>query len=328
METFDRLPNQCCDSPATIGVVEQQNEDLRQRMSEMEHSNPSSIHGTETTSYPAGSLSENDTSTSMTNQRESEHELISEPIRHPEIRRMIPSEDVESETDDLHLWYTTRGSERQGSVNLKNEHNSGNSTTDAKSSSDTKFDELESEIGANDAILSEKSNESGQVRSMPSPSASILQIEGKIGRNEAVFAEAVHASAFSEAPTAQHLHDSTVTTATFEGENGSTEVTPNHHQNGEFGSENGSDRFPPQNRITENSISGSKTQKFTTNCELGPENSISGPESTQNTELGPNSGPKSEKSANFWSETGVSGQKSQNQSNSRGGTGIPSKYQK
>ena len=85
--------------------VERQNEELRQRMSEMEHSNPSSIHGTETTRYPAGSLSENDTSTSMTNQRESEHELISEPIRHPEIRRMTPSEDVESETDDLHLWY-------------------------------------------------------------------------------------------------------------------------------------------------------------------------------------------------------------------------------
>ena len=57
-----------------LEFVEQQNEELRQRMLEMEHSNPSSIHGTETTSYPAGSLSENDTSMS-TNQRESEHEL-------------------------------------------------------------------------------------------------------------------------------------------------------------------------------------------------------------------------------------------------------------
>ena len=103
--------------------VEQQNEELRQRMSEMEHSNPSSIHGTETTSYPAGSLSENDTSMSMTNQRESEHhEVISEPIRHPEIRRMTPSEDIESETDDLHLWYTTRSSEmRQSSANFIHE---------------------------------------------------------------------------------------------------------------------------------------------------------------------------------------------------------------
>ena len=99
--------------------VKRQNEELRQRMSEMEHSNPSSIHGTETTSYPAGSLSENDTSVSMTNQRESEHhEVISEPIRHPEIR-MTPSEDIESETDDLHFWYTTRSLEmEQNSANF------------------------------------------------------------------------------------------------------------------------------------------------------------------------------------------------------------------
>ena len=65
-------------------------------MSEMDRSNPSSIHGTETTSYPAGSLSENDTS----NQRESDQ--ISEPVARPEIRRMTPSDDVEPEIDDLH----------------------------------------------------------------------------------------------------------------------------------------------------------------------------------------------------------------------------------
>ena len=35
--------------------------------------------------------------------RESEHEVISERIRHPEIRRLTPSENVESETDDLLL---------------------------------------------------------------------------------------------------------------------------------------------------------------------------------------------------------------------------------
>ena len=119
METIHRLPNQCCDSPPTLELVEQHNEELRQRMSEMEHSNPSSIHGTETTSYPAGSLSENDTAMSTTNQRESEHELISEPIRHPEIRRMTPSEDIESETDDLHVWYTMRGSETRQKCKLK-----------------------------------------------------------------------------------------------------------------------------------------------------------------------------------------------------------------
>ena len=82
--------------------VERQNEELRQRISEMDRSNPSSIHGTETTSYPAGSLSENDTS----NQRESDQ--ISEPVARPEIRRMTPSDDVEPEIDDLHRWYTTR----------------------------------------------------------------------------------------------------------------------------------------------------------------------------------------------------------------------------
>ena len=57
-----------------------------------------------------------------------------------------------------------------------------------------------------------------------------------------------------------------------------------------------------------------ETQKFTRNCEFGPENSISGPESTLKTELGPISGPKSQNSGNFWSETRVSGQESQNQS--------------
>ena len=77
--------------------VERQNEELRQRMSEMDRSNPSSIQGTETTSYPAGSLSENDTST---NQRESDQ--ISEPVGRPKIRRMTPSDDVEAEIDDLH----------------------------------------------------------------------------------------------------------------------------------------------------------------------------------------------------------------------------------
>ena len=61
--------------------VERQNEELRQRISEMDRSNPSSIHGTETTSYPAGSLSDNDTS----NQRESDQ--ISEPVARPESRR-------------------------------------------------------------------------------------------------------------------------------------------------------------------------------------------------------------------------------------------------
>ena len=39
-----------------------------------------------------------------------------------------------------------------------------------------------------------------------------------------------------------------MTTVTSEGET-TTEITQNHHQNGEFGSENGADRFPPQNRI-------------------------------------------------------------------------------
>ena len=98
-----------------------------------------------------------------------------------------------------------------------------------KSSSDTKLDELESENGANDAIFSEL-NGSGDVSS--TPSENFLQIEGKIVRNEAVFApkltidnlegetgqiEAVHAPAFSEAATVQHLHDSTVTIANTEG---------------------------------------------------------------------------------------------------------------
>ena len=252
----------------------------------------------------------------MTNQWESEHhEVISQPIGHPEMRRLTPSEDVESETDDLHLWYTTRGSEmRQSSVNSKiNEHSSGNGTTDAKCSFDTNFDELESENGANDAIFSEKSNESGQISSMHSPSD---QIEGETGRNEAVFApkltinhlesetgqiEAVHPENCSEAAKAQHLHDSTVTTISFKGENDPIEVE-NHSHSGKFGSENGSDRFLLQNRRrigefgsessisdqflpqnsknsefgSENGISDQFQQKFTQNHELGPENSISG----------------------------------------------------
>ena len=95
-----------------LELVERQNEELRQRMFEMEGSNPSPIHGIETTSYPAGSLSENDTSTSMTKEREAEHhKVISELIRHPEIERRTPSGDIESETDDLHLWYRTRSLE-------------------------------------------------------------------------------------------------------------------------------------------------------------------------------------------------------------------------
>ena len=78
-------------------------------MSEMDRSNPSSIHSTETTSYPTGCLSENDAST---NQWESDqHDVISEPVARPEIRRMTPSDDVESEIDDLHRWYTTRASD-------------------------------------------------------------------------------------------------------------------------------------------------------------------------------------------------------------------------
>ena len=57
---------------------------------------------------PLAPLSENDTS----NQRESDHhDVISEPVARPEIRRMTPSDDVESEIDDLHCWYTTRASE-------------------------------------------------------------------------------------------------------------------------------------------------------------------------------------------------------------------------
>ena len=91
----DRAPNRWRRSTASqitvaallhrLESVERQNEELRQRISEMDRSNPSSIHGTETTSYPAGSLSENDTST---NQRESDQ--ISEPVARPEIRRMTP----------------------------------------------------------------------------------------------------------------------------------------------------------------------------------------------------------------------------------------------
>ena len=92
--------------------VERQNEELRQRMSEMDRSNPSSIHGTETNNYPAGSLSENDTST---NQRESDQ--ISEPVARPEIRRMTPSDDVDPEIDDLHRWYTAHAEiEENGSI--------------------------------------------------------------------------------------------------------------------------------------------------------------------------------------------------------------------
>ena len=64
-------------------------------------------------------------------------------------------------------------------------------------------------------------------------SAPCIKIEGETGRNEAVFAakltidnlegetgqiEAVHAENCSEAATAQHLHDSTVTTISFEGD--------------------------------------------------------------------------------------------------------------
>ena len=72
---------------------------------------------------------------------------------------------------------------------------------------------------------------------MHSPSANVLQIEGKTGRNQADFVpkltidnsdvsqrvktgliEAVHAAKYSEAATVQHLHDSTVrTAASFEG---------------------------------------------------------------------------------------------------------------
>ena len=53
-----------------------------------------------------------------------------------------------------------------------------------------------------------------------------------------------------------------------------------------------------------------------------PENAISGPESTQNSELGPTSGPNSQNSANLWSETGISGQEVQNQSNPGGSSPV------
>ena len=105
--------------------VERQNEELRQRISEMDRSNPSSIHGTETTSYPAGSLSEIDTS----NQRESDHhDGISEPVAGPEIRRMTPSDDVESEIDDLHRWYTMRASEIEENRRIELAQSSASST--------------------------------------------------------------------------------------------------------------------------------------------------------------------------------------------------------
>ena len=140
---------------------------------------------------------------------------------------------------------------------------------------------------------------------------------------------------------AQHLHDSTVTTISFKGENDPIEVvfTPNHSQSGEFGSENGSDRFLPQNRIrigefgpessisdqflpqnskfsefgSENGISDQFQQKFTQNHELGPENSISGPESQIS---GPSpekhsSGLEPQNSTEFRPENSISGSKTQ-----------------
>ena len=109
-----------------LGLIQAQNPKIRQfqaiwvpkvpfrtqnRGPKIRCSNSSSIHGTETTSYPASSLSENDTS----NQRESDQ--ISEPVARPEIRRMTPSDDVEPEVDDLHGWYTAHAEiEENGNI--------------------------------------------------------------------------------------------------------------------------------------------------------------------------------------------------------------------
>ena len=262
---------------------------------------------------------------------------------------MTPSEDVELETDDLHLWYATRSSEmRQSSVNSElNEHKSGNGTTDAKSSSDTKFDELESENGAKDAIFSENSNESGQISSMHSPSANVLQIEGKTGRNEAVLApkliinnlegetgqiEAVHAEKCSEAAKAQHLHDSAVTTIRFKGEKDPIEVansvpkmvwtdfchkialeSVNLVLKATFQTNFCHKTQKISEFGSENGISDQIQQKFTQKREFGPENRMSGPQSrvSGTNPENDNSGLESQNSTKFGSENPISDPKTQ-----------------
>ena len=196
--------------------VERQNEEMRQRISEMDRSNPSSIHGTETTSYPTGPLSENDTS----NQRESDQ--ISEPVARPENRRMTPSDDVEAEIDDLHRWYTMRASEIEENRSIELAQSSassvqkidemsvanhsgssndsgstfdprdsaaekiGNGKIDAKSDTQTK---LLGENESNDAIFSPKLPQNSALmnfsgRGESSTSNSNSQAEGENSQNE------------------------------------------------------------------------------------------------------------------------------------------------
>ena len=124
METIHCLPNQCPNSRGSLGVSRATKRRIETRILEMDRSNPSSIHGTEATNHPAGSLSENDTSTNKSDH----HDVISEPVARPEIRRMTPSDDVESDIDDLHRWYkrVRQRSNKLEALNLPNQFKAGN----------------------------------------------------------------------------------------------------------------------------------------------------------------------------------------------------------
>ena len=259
--------------------VERQNEELRQRMSEMDRSNPSSIHGTETTSCPAGSLSENDTST---NQRESDQ--ISEPVGRPEIRRMTPSDDVEAEIDDLHRWYTAHA-EIEGNGNMELAQSSASSTQGENGSYEATFQPEAENLSAqrlHDSITADKT-ENGEIGNQSNFDP---ESDNSQGRTDLIEASE---SPKSENTAVQHLHDSTVT------------QTSTKTQNGEFD--------------TENSISGRVQPQNCIDGEFGPTLGLESPNVTTNRAFGPVSGPESPQRTNS-SEFRPNGTESpQNQSN-------------
>ena len=137
---------------------------------------------------------------------------------------MTPSEDIESETDDLHLWYTTRSLEmgqnrsNLASMNCSELATNSNQQTDPASVSqngsptETKIEtnnEFKTENGTTDAKFGLNSELDGN-EAVVAPKLTIDDSEGGTGQ-----IEAVHAEKCSEAARAQHLHDSTVTTIGF-----------------------------------------------------------------------------------------------------------------
>ena len=165
METIHCLPNQCHDSPASLGVSRA----TKRRI--------------ETKNIRDGSVK-----SILNSWHRNDQLLISEPVVRPEIRRMTPSDDVESEID---RWYTARALEieQNRSIELAQSSASSMQETDQMSAAD------------HSASL----NDSGNAK------FAISDLEGESGSNDATFDPEI------ENLSAQHLHDSTAVNKTGSG---------------------------------------------------------------------------------------------------------------